>query len=300
MQIYRHIPKSGSHFPCVLTIGNYDGIHLGHQELINGLLIKSKELKIESAIMIFEPHPKEFFTSKDAPSRLTSLREKIEFFIEKKIDRVYIVKFNKSFANMSGANFVLKLKNQLSTKTILVGEDFRYGINRDSGIKDLEKSGIETLIVKEITIDDKRVSSTQIREALSLGELGLAKDLLGRHYSISGKVIYGDQRGREIGFPTANIHMFHNRPPIKGVFAVKLNDKFGVANLGIRPTVSGISKLLLEVHVLDFSGNLYGQHVHITFLKKIRDEVKFKSLEALKIQIKKDIVNAKTFLKNYD
>ena len=231
--------------------------------------------------MIFEPHPKEFFTSKDAPSRLTSLREKIEFFIEKKIDRVYIVKFNKSFANMSGANFVLKLKNQLSTKTILVGEDFRYGINRDSGIEDLEKSGIEALIVKEITIDDKRVSSTQIREALSLGELGLAKDLLGRHYSISGKVIYGDQRGREIGFPTANIHMFHNRPPIKGVFAVKLNDKFGVANLGTRPTISGISKLLLEVHVLDFSRDLYGQHVHITFLKKIRDEVKFKSIEVL-------------------
>ncbi len=300
MQIYRHIPKITPHSACVLTIGNYDGIHLGHQKLIDELLIKSKEMKIQSAIMIFEPHPKEFFTAKDAPSRLTSLREKIEFFIEKKIDRVYIMKFNKSFANISGANFVLKLKKQLSVKTILVGEDFRYGINRDSGIKDLEKSGIDALIVKEITIDDKRVSSTQIREALSLGELGLAKDLLGRHYSISGKVIYGDQRGREIGFPTANIHMFHNRPPLKGVFAVKLNDKFGVANLGTRPTISGISKLLLEVHVLDFSRDLYGQHVHITFLKKIRDEVKFKSIEALKIQIKKDIANAETFLKNYD
>ena len=300
MQIYRHIPKINPHSACVLTIGNYDGIHLGHQKLINELLIKSKDMKIQSAIMIFEPHPKEFFTAKDAPSRLTSLREKIEFFIEKKIDRVYIMKFNKSFANMSGANFVLKLKKQLSVKTILVGEDFRYGINRDSGIKDLEKSGIEALIVKEITIDDKRVSSTQIREALSLGELGLAKDLLGRHYSISGKVIYGDQRGREIGFPTANIHMFHNRPPIKGVFAVKLNDKFGVANLGTRPTISGISKLLLEVHVLDFSRDLYGQHVHITFLKKIRDEVKFESIDALKKQIKKDITNAKNFLKNYD
>ena len=300
MQIYRHIPKIKPHSACVLTIGNYDGIHLGHQELINELIIKSKAMKIKSAIMIFEPHPKEFFISKDAPSRLTSLREKIEFFIEKKIDRIYIMKFNESFANMSGANFVLKLKNQLSTKTILVGEDFRYGINRDSGIRDLEKSGIETLIIKEITINDKRVSSTQIREALSLGELVLAKNLLGRYYSISGKVIYGDQRGREIGFPTANIHMFHNRPPIKGVFAVKLNDKFGVANLGTRPTITGISKLLLEVHVLDFSRDLYGQHVHITFLKKIRDEVKFKSIEALKIQIKKDIANAKTFLKNYD
>ena len=201
---------------------------------------------------------------------------------------------------MSGDKFISKLKKQLSTKAILVGEDFRYGINRDSGIKDLVKSGIETLIVKEIVMNGKRVSSTQIRDALASGELELAKNLLGRHYCISGKVVYGDQRGRKIGFPTANIHMFHNRPPIKGVFAVKLDEKFGVANLGIRPTVSGISKLLLEVHVLDFSKNLYGQHVHITFLKKIRDEVKFESLEALKIQIKKDIENAKNFLKNYD
>tara|TARA_B110000238_G_scaffold18520_1_gene18147 strand:- start:418 stop:1320 length:903 start_codon:yes stop_codon:yes gene_type:complete len=300
MQIYRHFPAIFPHPACALTIGNYDGIHLGHQKIINELLIKSEKMKIESAIMIFEPHPKEFFTAKEAPSRLTSLREKIEFFKSKEIDRVYVIKFNKSFANMSGSNFILKLKNQLSTKTILVGEDFRYGINRDSGIKDLVTSGIETLIVEEVAIGDKRVSSTQIREALSSGELGLAKKLLGRYYCISGKVVYGDQRGRKIGFPTANIHMFHNRPPIKGVFAVKLNNKFAVANLGTRPTVTGISKLLLEVHVLDFSRDLYGQHVHITFLKKIRDEVKFESIEALKIQIKKDIANAENFLKNYD
>ena len=300
MQIYRHIPKIKSHPPCALTIGNYDGIHLGHQKIINELLIKAKKMAIESAIMIFEPHPKEFFTAKFAPSRITSLREKIEFFKSKKIDRVYVVKFNKNFAAMSGDKFISKLKKQLSTKAILVGEDFRYGINRDSGIKDLLKSGIETLIVKEIVMNGKRVSSTQIRDALASGELELAKNLLGRHYCISGKVVYGDQRGRKIGFPTANIHMFHNRPPIKGVFAVKLDEKFGVANLGTRPTVTGISKLLLEVHVLDFSKNLYGQHVHITFLKKIRDEVKFESLEALKIQIKKDIANAKNFLKNYD
>jgi riboflavin kinase/FMN adenylyltransferase len=300
MQIYRHIPMITPHSPCVLTIGNYDGIHLGHQKLINELLIKSEEMEIDSAIMIFEPHPKEFFTAKNAPCRLTSLREKIEFFKSKKINRVYVVKFNKSFASMSGNNFILRLKNQLSAKIILVGEDFRFGINRDSGIKDLIKSGIETLIVKELVRDDQRVSSTQIREALASGELELAKDLLGRHYSISGKVVHGNQRGRKIGFPTANIHMFHNRPPIKGVFAVKLDENFGVANLGTRPTVSGISNLLLEVHVLDFSKNLYGQHVHITFLKKIRDEVKFESIDALKKQIKKDITNAKNFLKNYD
>tara|TARA_B110000008_G_scaffold61647_1_gene61436 strand:- start:32630 stop:33529 length:900 start_codon:yes stop_codon:yes gene_type:complete len=297
MQIYRHIPKSGSHSPCALTIGNYDGIHLGHQDLINELLKKSKNTKLESAIMIFEPHPREFFTPKDAPSRITSLREKIEYFQSKKIDRIYVIKFDKKLSNMSGDNFISILKKQISARAILVGEDFRFGSNREFGINDLLKSNVETTIVKETKKNNKRVSSTQIREALSSGDLILAKALLGRDYCISGKVIYGDQRGRQIGFPTANIHMFHNRPPIKGVFAVKLDDKFGVANLGTRPTINGISKLQLEVHILNFSKDLYGQHVHITFLKKIRDEVKFKSIEALKVQIKKDIISSETFLK---
>ena len=300
MQIFRHILNSGSHPPCVLTIGNYDGIHLGHQKLINELLIKSKNSQIDSAIMIFEPHPREFFTPKDAPSRITSLREKIEYFQSKKIDRIYVVKFNMEFAQMSGDQFFLKLKNRISAQTILVGEDFRFGKNRECGITDLLESDIEIIILKELRMNNKRVSSTHIRDALSSGDLDLANDLLGRHYSISGKVIHGDQRGREMGFPTANIHMFHNRPPIKGVFAVKLNEKFGVANLGTRPTVAGISKLHLEVHILNFSKDLYGQHVHITFLKKIRDEIKFKSIEALTEQIKKDIINAEIFLKKYD
>jgi len=300
MQIYRHIPNSGSHPPCVLTIGNYDGIHLGHQKLINELLIKSKKAQIESSIMIFEPHPREFFTPKDAPTRITSLREKIEYFQSRNIDRIYIVKFNQRFSHMSGDEFILRLKEQVSAQAILVGEDFRFGRNREYGTTDLLESDIETFILKEIKNNNKRVSSTHVRDALSSGDLNLAKDLLGRHYSISGKVIHGDHRGREMGYPTANIHMLHNRPPIKGVFAVKLNEKFGVANLGTRPTVKGILKLHLEVHVLNFSKDLYGHHVHITFLKKIRDEIKFKSIKDLKIQIKKDIINAEIFQKNYD
>jgi len=300
MKIYRHIPNSGSHPPCVLTIGNYDGIHLGHQKLINELLNASKNSQIESAIMIFEPHPREFFTPKEAPTRITSLREKIEYFQLKKIDRVYIVKFNIRFAHMSGEEFILKLKEQITAHTILVGEDFRFGKNREFGITDLFESDIKTFIVKEIKNNNIRVSSTHVRDALSSGDLDLGKDLLGRYYSISGKVVHGDHRGRRLGYPTANIHMFHNRPPIKGVFAVKLNEKFGVANLGTRPTIKGISKLHLEVHVLNFSGDLYGHHVHITFLKKIRDEIKFESTEDLKVQIKKDIINAEIYLKNYD
>jgi len=300
MKIYRHIPNSGSHPPCVLTIGNYDGIHLGHQKLINELLITSMNSQIESAIMIFEPHPREFFTPKDAPTRITSLREKIEYFQSRKIDRIYIVKFNMRFANMSGDEFILILKEQITAQTILVGEDFRFGKNREFGITDLLESDIKTFILKEVKNNNKRVSSTHVRDALSSGELNLAKDLLGRHYSISGKVVHGDHRGRRLGYPTANIHMFHNRPPINGVFAVKLDEKFGVANLGTRPTIKGISKLHLEVHVLNFSKDLYGHHVHITFLKKIRDEIKFKSTEDLKVQIKKDIINAEIYLKNYE
>ena len=218
----------------------------------------------------------------------------------RKIDRIYIVKFNVEFSHMSGDEFIMRLKEKVSAQTILVGEDFRCGRNRECGITDLLESEIKTFILKEIKNNNKRVSSTHVRDALSSSNLSLARELLGRHYSISGKVIHGDHRGREIGFPTANIHMFHNRPPIKGVFAVKLNEKFGVANLGTRPTVTGISKLHLEVHVLNFSKDLYGQHVHITFLKKIRDEVKFESIEALKAQIKKDIISAEIFLKNYD
>ena len=294
------MPNSRAHPPCVLTIGNYDGIHLGHQKIIKELLIKSKKAQIESSIMIFEPHPREFFTPKNAPTRITSLREKIEYFQSRNIDRIYIVKFNERFSHMSGDEFILKLKEQISAQAILIGEDFRFGRNREYGITDLLESDIETVIVKEIKNNNKRVSSTHVRDALSSGDLILARELLGRHYSISGKVIHGDHRGREMGYPTANIHMFHNRPPIKGVFAVKLNEKFGVANLGTRPTVKGILKLHLEVHVLNFSKDLYGHHVHITFLKKIRNEIKFESIEDLKIQIKKDIINAESFQKNYD
>ena len=175
MQIYRHIPKSGSHSPCALTIGNYDGIHLGHQDLINELLNKSKNTKLESAIMIFEPHPREFFTPKDAPSRITSLREKIEYFQSKKIDRVYVIKFDKKFSNMSGDNFISILKKQISARAILVGEDFRFGSNREFGINDLLKSNVETTIVKETKKNNKRVSSTQIREASIFWGLNFSK-----------------------------------------------------------------------------------------------------------------------------
>ncbi len=294
MNVYRNFPKL--HSPCVLTIGNYDGMHLGHQALIDRLILEANNSQKESSVMTFEPHPREFFSPTNAPTRIISLREKLEFFESKNIDRIYVIKFNKDFSLMSGNDFVFKLKNQIIAEHILVGDDFRFGKNRESGVDEIIKSGIKVTTLNEVKLLGERVSSTLIRNALASGELIRAQSFLGRPYAISGKVIHGKKKGRELGFPTANIHMLHNRPPLKGVFIVKLDNKYGVANLGTRPTISGINKLHLEVHVLNFSEDLYGQHVHVTFLKKLRDEKKFKSIDKLKTQIKLDVQEAQTFL----
>ena len=294
MKIYRHFPKN--HPPCILTIGNYDGIHLGHQALINKLTLMSKNLKLESAVMTFEPHPREFFSLKDSPQRIISLREKLEFFDSKNIDRVYVIKFNKDFSLLSGEDFTDNLQNQINVKKILVGKDFRYGKNRDSGVEEIKKSGIKVIALDEVKYLNQRVSSTIIRNALADGDFKLTKELLGRYYFISGKVVHGKKIGRQLGFPTANIHIHHKQPPLSGVFAVKLDNMFGVANLGTRPTVSGEKKIYLEVHILNFSDDLYGKHVCVNFLKKIRDEFHFPTIEALKSQIKLDIQATKDFI----
>ena len=281
-----------------MTVGNYDGIHLGHQALINHVITYAKKERYHSAVMTFEPHPREFFDSISAPSRIISLREKLEFFESMGINRVHVIRFDADFAKISAVEFTNILKNNLNVKRVVLGKDFRFGQNREGGVEMLKNAGIEILVADEFMINQERVSSSLVRESLSHGDFKKVNLLLGRPYAISGKVIHGDKRGREIGFPTANIHMFHERPPLRGVFAVKLDDSFGVANLGIRPTVSGLSQLNLEVHVFDFSADLYGKHVHVTFLKKLRDEKKFNNVNELKLQIEIDIANAKSFFKN--
>ena len=296
MEIFRHFEKQP--FECVMTVGNYDGIHLGHQALINHVITYAKKERYHSAVMTFEPHPREFFDSISAPSRIISLREKLEFFDSLGINRVHVIRFDADFAKISAVEFTNILKNNLNVKRLVLGKDFRFGQNREGGVEMLKNAGIEILVADEFMINQERVSSSLVRESLSHGDFKKVNLLLGRPYAISGKVIHGDKRGREIGFPTANIHMFHERPPLRGVFAVKLDDSFGVANLGIRPTVSGLSQLNLEVHVFDFSADLYGKHVHVTFLKKLRDEKKFNNVNELKLQIEIDIANAKSFLKN--
>jgi riboflavin kinase/FMN adenylyltransferase len=298
MQVFRHINQKYS--PSFLTIGNYDGIHLGHQAILKKLISESKGNNILSSVMTFEPHPREFFSPKLAPKRIISLREKLEYFDELKIDQVFIVNFNDEFSRKSYLDFIEILKKNIQAKKIIIGNDFRFGKQREGNIDKLIDSSVDVCVMNKIEYKGERVSSTIIRDSLAAGDLKRAAVLLGRSYSISGKVVHGDKRGREIGFPTANIHMFHNRPPLKGVFAVKLNNMYGVANLGVRPTIAGFSKLNLEVHLFNFSKNIYGKHAHVTFLKKIRDEKKFENIDALKKQIQIDIDNVKKFFKEYD
>lgn len=298
MQVFRHINQKYS--PSFLTIGNYDGIHLGHQAILKKLISESRSNNILSSVMTFEPHPREFFSPKLAPKRIISLREKLEYFDELKIDQVFIVNFNDEFSRKSYLDFIEILKKNIQAKKIIIGNDFRFGKQREGNIDKLIDNSVDVCVMNKIEYKGERVSSTIIRDSLAAGDLKRAAMLLGRSYSISGKVVHGDKRGREIGFPTANIHMFHNRPPLKGVFAVKLNNMYGVANLGVRPTIAGFSKLNLEVHLFNFSKNIYGKHAHVTFLKKIRDEKKFENIDALKKQIQIDIDNVKKFFKEYD
>jgi len=281
--------------PCVVTIGNFDGVHLGHQALLTEVKKRAHDLKLESAVITFEPNPKDYFSQNKPQTRISSLREKIELFNEIKIDRVHIIKFNQEFSKVTANEFISVLIKQLKVKDFVVGEDFCFGRGREGGIKQLSASSMKLNIKNKILMDGKRISSTLIRNLLANDKLDQANKYIGRPYSISGKVVHGEKRGRKIGFPTANIHMRHNRPPLKGVFAVKFQNHFGVANLGIRPSIKGEKKLQLEVHLLNFSSDLYGQHVSVIFLKKLRDEKKFKSLDELKEQIKLDVIKAKLF-----
>lgn len=299
MRVFRHLPLARSE-PLALAIGNFDGLHLGHQALLHKLCEVAKAKNLTPAVMTFEPHPREFFTPLNAPARLCNLREKLEHFAEAGISKVFVCAFNQRFAAISAQDFMQEiLREKLNTYTILVGEDFKFGAKRAGTVADFKANGFDLISLPRVDVGTERVSSTRVRNALSVGNLALATQLLGRNYSISGKVVHGAKRGRELGFPTANIHMRHERPALSGVYAVKLDGLNSVANLGVRPTikhgVAGVPKLLLEVHVLDFNGDLYGKHVHVEFLHKIREEMKFESLDALKAQIGCDVVEAKSF-----
>ena len=295
MQVFRHLPARICE-PLALAIGNFDGLHIGHQALLNKLCELAKAQSLTPAVMTFEPHPREFFTPLNAPARLSNLREKLEYFQHANVQKVFVCAFNQRFAAITSDEFMRNiLRAQLNANTILVGEDFKFGAKRAGTVADFKSNRFDLISMSRVDFNSERVSSTRVRDALFSGNLALATQLLGRHYSIAGRVVHGAKRGRELGFPTANIHMRHERPALTGVYAVKLDGLNSVANLGVRPTIAGVSKLLLEVHVLDFNGDLYGKHVHVEFLHKIREEKKFDSLDMLKEQIATDIVVARDF-----
>jgi len=282
--------------PLALAIGNFDGMHLGHQALLARLVEEAKLQKMTSAVLTFEPHPREFFTPESAPARLCSIREKLEHFAAAKVAQVCLCRFDNRFASLSSQDFMRKiLREALNAQIIFVGEDFRFGAKRAGSVIDIKQEGFGLISLPQVNLAGVRVSSTRVRNALAAGDLAQATALLGRPYSISGKVVHGAKRGRQLGFPTANVHMRHERPALTGVYAVKLDGLNAVANLGVRPTITGVQKLSLEVHVLDFKGDLYGQHVHVEFLHKIRDEMKFDNLDTLKAHIAADVITAREF-----
>lgn len=293
MQIFRHFPDTST--PQAIAIGNFDGMHLGHQALLRQLIAFTQTYKITPAVMTFEPHPREFFMPQNAPARLASMREKLEYFAECGVRHVYVQRFNQAFAAQSPATFMQVLRERLNANVVMVGEDFCFGAKRAGSVQTLIENGFNVIPLPEVQLHGERVSSTLVRDALAAGDLVKAHTLLGRPYSIGGKVVHGAKLGRQLGFPTANVHMRHERPALTGVYAVKLNNLPAVANLGNRPTLEGIPKLKLEVHVFDFNGDLYDQHVHVQFFHKLRDEQKFDGLDALKAQIALDALQAKQY-----
>ena len=288
---------------CVLSIGNFDGLHLGHRAVIKKLAERGEALGLPVVIMTFEPQPLEYFLGDNAPSRLMCLREKVIEFTKLPVDNLLMVRFNRYFANCDAEQFIDDiLINKLNVKHLVIGDDFHFGKARRGNFAMLKEKGKLYGFSVEDTgscqVAGLRISSTLIRDALGAGDLMQAEKLLGHCYSVCGRVAHGEKLGRTIGYPTANIKMFRKNTPVNGVFAVTMAgidglELEGVANVGTRPTVDGGSKVVLETYLFDFDKEIYGRYVEVRFKQKIRDEIRFQSLEQLKAQIEKDVAEAK-------
>jgi riboflavin kinase/FMN adenylyltransferase len=306
---------------CVATIGNFDGVHLGHRTVFRRLLQRGQQLGLPATVITFEPQPMEYFQPDAAPARLTRLREKLAAIHADGIDRVMLLEFGPRLAAMPADAFIEQLLVQgLGVRYLLVGDDFRFGRNRGGDFQLLKTAGaqrgFEVENLHTITHGEERISSTRVREALARGELDQARHLLGRHYAMRGRVAHGDKRGRSIGFPTANLPLHRRVSPLSGVYAVTVRDLDGgrlpaarpagwagrwtelwpaVANVGHRPTVDG-QDVRLEVHLFDFDGDLYSAHLEVQFRLKLRAEQRFESFDALKVQIGRDAAAARAYL----
>jgi len=292
------------HRKCVATIGNFDGLHLGHQAIISQLKEIANKHNLPTVIIIFEPQPQEYFSPEHAPARLTRLREKVEELSRLGIDRLVCLKFNEDLANLSAREFVeLLLVEGLDIRHLVVGDDFRFGKNRQGDYASLEKMadefGYELEHTNTCLYEGERISSTRIRQALANDDLELASQLLGRGYAISGRVVHGDKRGRQLGFPTANMELHRLHSPVEGVYVTcvhGIDDKAhpAVTSIGTRPMFDG-EGMRLETHILDFDETIYAKHIRVEFLQKLRPEKNYSDIDALKKAIESDIENARQY-----
>lgn len=286
------------HRGCAVSIGNFDGVHRGHQAIVARLREHAARLGLPARVVLFEPQPVEFFRPQADEPRLMRLREKLDALAGLDVDGVLCLRFDRHLADMPRETFVERLLVQgLGARRLVVGPDFRFGHRRLGDIDYLTAAGAEAgfgvEVVPPLQIDGERVSSTAVRQHLSAGDLDGAARLLGRPYTLHGRVSHGDARGRTIGFPTLNLPLHRKAVSLRGVFAVRVAGLAAtplpaVANLGWRPTVNGTYPLL-EVHVLDFSGHVYGRHVQVEFVQRLRDEQRFDGLDALRRQIDDDV-----------
>ncbi|CCK74758.1 Riboflavin kinase [Oleispira antarctica RB-8] len=327
MRLIRGLYNIPSDFSgCVATIGNFDGVHLGHQAILQQLKKQGEEHQLPTVVMMFEPQPREFFAPDQAPARLANMSEKLQDLASFGIDYVLCLPFNQKLRSMSADQFIQTiLLDGLKISHLIVGDDFRFGCDRTGDYQLLqqagakEQNGFSVEDTKTFELEGKRVSSTRVRECLSANDLAGARKLLGRPYRMSGRIGYGRQLGRTIGVPTANVILQRNKLPMTGVYAVKAiaitvdecnespalnqagkahssNKEWqGVANIGVKPTVAGIPEPSLEVHIFDINENLYGKRLSIEFCQKIREEKKFNGLDELKAAIENDMKVARAF-----
>ena len=301
MQLYRGLPATADS-PVALTIGNFDGVHRGHQAMLTRLIEAAEDLRLPSAVLTFDPHPREFFAREAAPPRLSKLRQKLEMFRAFGIARTIVARFDQRMAAMSPETFIDEvLVRRLAARWVLVGDDFRFGRGRAGDLAVLRAHAATFSVegMRTVAIDTQRASSSAVRDALAAGDLVRAQALLGRPYAISGRVAHGEKLGRSLGFPTANIPLRH-RPALSGIFAVRVHGlgaapRAGVASVGVRPTVEEDGKPLLEVFLFDFDASIYGHRVTVEFLHKLRDEERYDTLDALTRQIRADVVQARDY-----
>lgn len=306
MQLIRGIHNlRPEHQGCVLTIGNFDGVHLGHQTVLQQLRAKADALGLPACVMLFEPQPLELFAQDrdSAPARLSRLRDKFFALQALNMDRLLCVRFRHEFASMDPEQFIEDiLVRRLGVRYLVIGDDFCFGRDRRGDFAMLraagQRWGFEVVSTQSFCVADQRVSSTRLREALRHGQLHEVQAMLGEPYTVNGRVAHGDKLGRTIGFPTANVHLKRQVVPVSGVYAVEVlfsgHLHYGVANIGNRPTVNG-RRVQLEVHIFDFSGDIYGKHIRVRLCHKLRDEQKFDSFAALQAQIHQDAAQARRF-----